>query len=102
MRSLLAVAVVGAVIASLSTAQAEKRIFVIASNSDGYGIDHCLATGARCGTAAATAFCRGREFEQAVSFRKIDRDDITGAVPNYGVACRSAASADFIAIECVR
>ena len=79
MRSLLAVAVAGAVIASLSAAQAENRIFVLASNSDGYGIDHCLATGARCGTAAATAFCQGREFAQASSFGKVDRDEITGA-----------------------
>ncbi len=102
MRSLLAVAVAGAVLASLSAARAEKRLFIIASNSDGYGVDHCLATGARCGAAAASAFCRSREFAQAVSFRKIDRAEITGAVPNYGVACRRSACADFIAIECAR
>ncbi len=102
MRNLLAVAAGVALIASLSAAQAEKRIFVIASNSDGYGIDQCLATGARCGTAAATAFCQGREFAQANSFGKVDRDEITGAVPNYGVGCRRASCADFIAIECTR
>ena len=65
MRKLFAVAVFAAVIAPLSVAQAEKRIFIIANDSDGYGIDHCLATGAQCGTAAATAFCRGREYAQA-------------------------------------
>ena len=102
MRSLLMVAVAGAVLASLSAAHAESRVFVIANNSDGYGIDHCLATGARCGVAAATAFCRGREFAQAASFHKINRDEITGTVPNYGVACRRTACADFIAIECTR
>jgi len=86
----------------LSAAQAEKRVFVIANNSDGYGIDNCLATGARCEAAAATAFCRGRAFAQAASFHKIDRAEITGAVPNYGVACHRSACADFIAIECTR
>jgi hypothetical protein len=102
MRFLFAVTVIGAVIASLSAAQAERRIFIVASNSDGYGVDHCLATGARCGMAAATAFCRHREFAQAVSFHKVGRDEITGVVPDYGVSCRSAACADFIAIECTR
>ena len=102
MRSLFAVAVFGAVIASVSAAQAEKRIFIIANNSDGYGIDRCLASGAQCGTAAATAFCRGREYAQAVSFRKADREEITGSVANLGAGCRRAACADFVAIECTR
>jgi hypothetical protein len=102
MRSLFAVAVFGAIIASLSAAQAEKRTFIIANNADGYGIDHCLATGAQCGTAAATAFCRGREYAQAVSFGKVDRGEITGTSPNNDVGCRRAACADFVAIECTR
>jgi hypothetical protein len=38
------------------SAQAERRIFILPNNSDGYGIDHCLATGAACGAAAATAY----------------------------------------------
>ncbi|MGA8158450.1 MAG: hypothetical protein WB822_20060 [Rhodoplanes sp.] len=99
---MFAVAVFGAVIASLSAAQAEKRIFIIANNSDGYGIDRCLASGAQCGTAAATAFCRGREYAQAVSFRKADREEITGSITNLGGGCRRAACADFVAIECTR
>lgn len=102
MRSLFAVAVFGAIIASLSAAQAEKRTFIIANNSDGYGIDHCLATGAQCGTAAATAFCRGREYAQAVSFRKADREEITGSVANLTVECRRTACVDFVVIECTR
>ena len=35
----------------------------------------------RCGAAVATAYCRSRDFAQAASFRKVDRDEITGAVP---------------------
>lgn len=102
MRSLLAVAVAGAFVASLTAAQAEKRIFVIASHSDAYGIDQCLATGASCGQAAASVFCRAHAFAHAVSFRRVDRDDITGVVPNFGVACRRPACPNFIAIECTR
>ena len=32
------------------SAQAERRIFILPNNADGYGIDHCLATGARSRT----------------------------------------------------
>jgi hypothetical protein len=38
-----------------TAAQAEKRVFIIANNSDGYGVDRCLATGASCGLPVATA-----------------------------------------------
>ena len=68
----------------MSAAKAEKRIFIIANSSDGYGIDRCLASGSRCGSAAATAYCKSREFAQAVSFHKVDKDDITGAIPADG------------------
>ena len=80
MRSLLATVTL-AVLLGASAAQAEKRIFIVANNADGYGIDRCLASGARCGTAAATAYCKSRAFAQAVSFRKVDKDEITGAIP---------------------
>ena len=85
-----------------SAAQAEKRIFIISNNSDGYGIDRCLATGAACGAAAASAYCRSREFAQAASYRKVDRDEITGAVPASGSASGSNGCDEFVAIECTR
>ena len=84
------------------SAQAEKRTFIIANNSDGYGIDRCLASGATCGAAAATAYCRSREFNQAASYRKVDRDEITGAVPAGGAGCKTGACNEFVAIECSR
>jgi hypothetical protein len=80
--------------------QAEKRIFIISSNVDGYGVDRCLATGASCGKAMATAYCRAQDFDKALSFRRIERADITGAVP-AGTSCRGACD-DFVAIECGR
>jgi hypothetical protein len=77
---------------------AEKRIFIIANNADGYGVDRCLASGAACGAPAAAAYCRSREFKTASSFRKVDRDEITGAIP----AGHGGAAPEFIAIECSR
>jgi len=101
MRTIFAIAFTSAVLASTFAAQAEKRVFII-GNDAGYGVDHCLANGGRCGSAAATAFCRGHEFRQAVSYRKVDRDDITGTVPTDRGACRGGTCTNFLAIECAR
>jgi hypothetical protein len=86
---------------ALAPARAEKRVFIIASHADGYGIDRCLAAGAACGTAAATAFCQAREFSEAASFRKIEGDEITGAAP-APAGCRKAGCGELVAIECAR
>jgi hypothetical protein len=101
MRSLLATLTLAAALAA-TAAQAEKRIFIIASNADGYGVDRCLASGSRCGTAAATAYCRAREFAQAVSFRKVEKEEITGAIPANSQICRGGNCEQFVAIECKR
>jgi len=101
MRTLIAAAAFTAVLFSAVAAHAEKRVFIIANNSDGYGIDQCLASSARCGAAAANSYCRSREFAQALSYHKVDRDDITGAIPSTG-SCRGAGCDNFLAIECAR
>jgi hypothetical protein len=100
MRPCLAVLILAVLLST--AAQAEKRMFIIASNADGYGVDRCLASGAHCGDAAATAYCRSREFAQATSFRKVDTDEITGAIPANNVVCRGGACDQFVAIECSR
>ena len=103
MRSIFAAAACAAVLFGATAAQAEKRVFIIANNSDGYGVDRCLASGAACGAAAANSYCRSHEFGQALSFRKVDRDDITGAIPASGPgSCHGANCDDFVAIECSR
>lgn len=84
-------------------AQAERRVFIINGNNGGYGVDRCLASGAKCGVAAANAYCRTREFAQATSFSKVDRDDITGAIPAGATGgCKGATCDDLIAIVCTR
>src|SRR5437588_9016037 len=97
MRYLVAALAFAAVLCGSVAAQAERRIFIIANDPDGYGVDRCLATGARCGTAVATAYCRSREFTQAASFRRVEREEITGTIP-VGVA----KTEEFVAIECSR
>ena len=101
MRYLFAALVLAAAVCG-TAAQAEKRMFIVANNSDGYGVDRCLATGASCGTPIANAYCQARDFTQAASFRKVDRDEITGAVPSSNPACRGSTCNEFVAIECSR
>ena len=100
MRALLAATVL-AVVLGAGPATAEKRIFIIDNNPDGYGVDRCLASGSTCGNAVANSYCRSREFSQAVSFRRIERDEITGVVPASVASCRGACQ-EFVAIECNR
>jgi hypothetical protein len=101
MRALLTILAVAFVLGGTSLAQAEKRIFIIANNPDGYGVDRCLSSGASCGKPVATAYCQSRAFTKAASFRKVDRDEITGAVPTSTV-CHGSNCDEFVAIECTR
>ena len=90
MRSLLAT-ITFALLLGAAAAQAEKRIFIVANNADGYGVDRCLASGEKCGAAAAAAYCKSREFAQATSFHQIDKDEITGAIPTNSPACKGGS-----------
>ena len=72
MRYLFAALVLAAALCG-TAAQAEKRTFIVANNSDGYGVDRCLASGASCGAAVATAYCKSRDFAEA-AFTHADLD----------------------------
>ena len=85
-----------------ATARAEKRIFIVIANADGYGVDRCLVQGAECGAAMARTYCESRDFRNALSFRKVDPKDITGAVPLSDADCKGGRCDDFVAIECAR
>ncbi len=103
MRSMIAVSAFAIVALGAATAHAENRIFIIASNADGYGVDRCLSAGGTCGDAVANSYCRSHDYRQALSFRKVDRDDITGAIPSSGPgSCKGVTCDDFVAIECSR
>jgi hypothetical protein len=96
------VAVCVLMVSATLSAQAENRLFIVANNPDGYGVDRCLAAGAPCGKAIAAAYCQAREFNAAVSYRKAERDDITGIVPVSTNQCSGGSCEAFVAIECSR
>ena len=82
-------------------AGAETRIFIVENQSDGYGIDECLASGANCGKPMARAYCQSRNYGQSVSFRRAEREEITGSSTGDAI-CRTRGCIDFVAIECER
>ena len=103
MRRVLATLFVAVLVCAATAAQAERRMFIITNNADGYGVDRCLASGEKCGQAVAKAYCKSHEFADAASFRKVDRDDITGSIPSSGPgACKGGSCDDFVAIVCSR
>jgi hypothetical protein len=86
-----------------SAALADTRVFIVANQADGYGVDQCLAMGDKCGAYAARAYCQQRDFAQAVSYRRVDPDEITGAVPgNVTNRCSLLGCNEYVAITCER
>lgn len=85
-----------------SGAHADSRVFIIANQSDGYGIDQCLAKGEKCGAPAAASYCKSRDFTHAVAYRRVDPDEVTGAIPNGNGACKRGKCDEFVAITCQR
>jgi hypothetical protein len=90
-------------VATVSTASADSRVFIIANQSDGYGIDQCLANGEKCGAHAARSYCQSRDFVQATAYRRVDPDEVTGSVPKSGGdGCTRAGCSEYVAITCQR
>jgi len=101
MRSLPAL-LASALLVCATTASAETRVFIVANHADGYGIDQCLAKGETCGVPAARSYCQSRDFSQASAFRRVDPDEITGAVPKGGANCPRGGCDEYVAITCQR
>jgi hypothetical protein len=102
MRSLSALLTCAFILAA-SAAFADTKIFIIANQADGYGVDQCLAKGDKCGAHAARAYCQSRDFTQATAFRRVDPDEITGSVPKAGgEKCGPAGCNEYVAITCQR
>jgi len=85
-----------------SIASAENRTFIIPNNPDGYGVDRCLANGEACGASVAAAYCQSQAFARASTFQKIDKDEITGAVPTSGRNACVGSCESYVAITCSR
>jgi hypothetical protein len=90
-------------LATGAAALADSRVFIIANQSDGYGIDQCLARGEKCGAHAARSYCQSRDFVQATAYRRIDPDEVTGSVPaSGGETCTHGHCNEYVAITCQR
>ncbi|MDI1263448.1 MAG: hypothetical protein PS018_09350 [bacterium] len=86
-----------------SAASADSRVFIIANQGDGYGVDQCLARGEKCGAHAARSYCQSREFASASAYRRVDPDEITGAVSSAGgEKCSGSTCGEYVAITCQR
>jgi hypothetical protein len=85
-----------------SSALAETRIFIVPNQTDGHGVDQCLAKGETCGAQAARTYCQSRDFAQASSYRRVDPDEITGSVPKSGANCSHGHCDEYVAITCQR
>lgn len=82
--------------------RAETRMFIVANQPDGYGIDRCLAEGESCGRIAARTYCQAQQFADAAKFSRVEAEDITGTVRDADLACTGSACGAFVAITCQR
>ena len=101
MRILTTPVTVLSLLVGVAAVHAETKIFIIENQRDGYGVDQCLASGANCGKPVASAYCHSHKYEQAISFRKVDPDEITGG-GGTEASCRGGACPQYVAIECTR
>jgi hypothetical protein len=101
MRSLPALSAYAFLVAA-TAASAESRVFIVANQADGYGVDQCLANGDKCGAPAARSYCQSRDFAQALSYRRVDPDEITGSVPKNARNCSHGPCDEYVAITCQR
>ncbi len=99
---LLPAILASAFVALGSAALADSRVFIIANQADGYGVDQCLASGEKCGAHAAHSYCHSRDFTEATAYRRVDPDEITGSVPNTAASCKRGGCNAYIAITCQR
>jgi hypothetical protein len=86
-----------------SSAYADSRVFIVANQADGYGVDQCLARGEKCGAHAARSYCQSREFASASAYRRVDPDEITGALSDGdSEKCTRSGCGEYVAITCQR
>ena len=102
MRFVIAAAAL-AVLFGAASAQAEKRIFIIANNADGYGVDRCLASGAECGSGGGEFILQvarvraGAVVQQSRPRRHHRRHSVKRPGLMHGATCDN-----FVAIVCSR
>ena len=89
-------------VACVASSRAEQRLFLVANDADGYGIDRCLASGEKCGSAAANVYCKTQAFTAAASYHKVEDGDLTGATAKDAPGNCKHDGCDVVAIVCLR
>jgi hypothetical protein len=74
-----------------SAAQAEKRIFIIANNADGYKRRPLPRPPARAVRRRRSRLLQSREFASGHVLPPVDKDEITGAIPANAGACKGGS-----------
>ncbi|EAQ35700.1 hypothetical protein NB311A_12789 [Nitrobacter sp. Nb-311A] len=87
---------------SATIAWADSRVFIIANQADGYGVDQCLAQSESCGAYAAHSYCRSRDFAQAIAYRRVRPEEMTDSIRGSTNSCRHSGCNDYVAITCQR
>ncbi|MFG1344873.1 hypothetical protein V5F59_08260 [Xanthobacter autotrophicus DSM 431] len=101
LRSLVFAAAAGLSL-SVAPALAETRIFII-DNSDGYGVDACLSSGAPCGEKIAAAWCHSHDYDHALDFGRVTDTPLTPASARAPERfCTGALCPEAVAITCAR
>lgn len=89
----------------MAPAAAETRIFII-DNSEGAGIDRCLASGAPCGAQMADDWCRSRDYARAIDFGRVATTGTSAFAPAgltpSAPTCSAPLCPDAVAITCSR
>jgi len=80
----------------LAFAQGQATKIFIVDNSEGYGVDSCLASNGACGQAVANAWCRVNGYEQAVSYGRATSDAVVSTVAEQA----SVGSDQSVAVTC--
>src|SRR4029079_13380066 len=90
-------------LAASSAASADSRVFIVDNQSDGYRVVEHLARGFKRVDHVARHYCQSREFAQAPAYRRVDPDEITGAVPkDGGDKCSGHGCGEYVATHCQR
>lgn len=103
MRHIRALMTAGLLLAGAPLAQADTRVFVI-DNSDGYGVDGCLSSGAPCGERVASAWCRSHDYSRALEFGRVEDGPLRHAAAEATAegVCPGPLCASAVAITCSR
>jgi len=98
----VSLAAIALVAMAASGQAADRHMFFIGNDANGYGVDRCLAKGEKCGAAAANAYCHTQKFAHAAYYRKVARSEITGAIPGAETGCSGGKCDHYVAIICTR